>query len=192
MRSRLTSVVARYGLALFILAAIIAVQSLLNAFSIKISFTVPIIVGLVATAWYAGLGPGFVLAFLIATITAVSERANLDETSIQWVTRHASNFGLMVFIALVIAERRQVTGQLTASEERARAEQEAQFSRFFELGNVGMAIVSPDRKFVELNREICNLLGYSRVELQALEWTEVTHPDDRSLDPEHFLSIVRG
>ena len=167
MKSRVTSVIARYGLALVILAAIIAVQTLLNAFSIKISFTVPIIVGLVATAWYAGLGPGFVLAFLIATISAVSERANVDETVIQWVTRHASNFGLMVFIALVIAERRQVTGRLSASEERARAEQEAQFSRFFELGNVGMAIVSPDGKFVELNREICDLLGYSRDELRA-------------------------
>jgi PAS domain S-box-containing protein len=94
----------------------------------------------------------------------------------------------LVFIAFVIAERRKVSGKISDSER----EREEQFRRFFELGNVGMAIVAPDSTFVELNQEICKLLGYDRGELCGMKWFEITHPDDRALDPEHFESLVKG
>jgi two-component system cell cycle sensor histidine kinase/response regulator CckA len=192
MTSRVLPTIRRYSIAVLILVAIIGVQSLLLAYSIKISFTVPIIFGLVATAWYADLGPGLVLALLIAGISAFSERGAVDESTIQWATRHISNLGLLVFIVWVIAERRQVSGKMSETEERSRLEREEQFRRFFELGNVGMAIIAPDRKFVELNQEICTLLGYSRDELRALKWPDVTHRDDRELDPGHFESVLSG
>ncbi|HEY2846740.1 MAG TPA: PAS domain S-box protein, partial [Pyrinomonadaceae bacterium] len=191
MRSRILSVVARYGGALLILGAIIGVQSLLLFYSIKISFTVPIIVGVVATAWYGGFGPGLVIAILIAGISAISDRGVVvDETTIQWATRHASNFGLLLFIVGVIAERRQVSGKMNASEEQARRKSEEQFRLFFELGNAGMAIISPDKKFVEVNQEICKLLGYTPDELRSMVWTDIPHPDDQA--PEHFERILTG
>jgi two-component system cell cycle sensor histidine kinase/response regulator CckA len=184
------SLAARYGLALVILGAIIGVQTLLLFYSIKISFTVPIIVGVVATAWYGGFGPGLLIAILVAGISAVSDKGAIDETTIQWATRHVSNFGLLLFMVVVITERRVVSGKVTASEERARREREEQFRLFFELGNAGMAIISPEKKFVELNQEICKLLGYSRDDLRSMAWTDISHPDDQA--PEHFERILSG
>ncbi len=58
MRPRAPSFLVRYGGALLMLGAVIGVQELFLLYSIKISFLVPIIIGLAATAWYAGLGPG--------------------------------------------------------------------------------------------------------------------------------------
>ena len=190
MRSRILSFAARYGLALMILGAIIGVQTLLLFYSIKISFTVPIIVGVVATAWYGGFGPGLLIAILVAGISAVSDKGAIDDTTIQWATRHVSNFGLLLFMVVVITERRVVSGKMTASEERARREREEQFRLFFELGNAGMAIISPEKKFVELNQEICKLLGYSRDELRTMVWTDIPHPEDRTT--EHFEQILSG
>ncbi|MBV9240834.1 MAG: PAS domain S-box protein [Acidobacteria bacterium] len=192
MKGRATLFLARYGSAVLVLGAIIGVQSLLLAYSIRISFTVPIILGLVATAWYAGLGPGLFLAVLIAGVSAISDRTTVDETTIQWITRHVSNLGLLIFIAFVIAERKLVSGMMSASEERARLESEEQFRIFFELANVGMVVIAPDDRIIEVNEEISSLLGYSKSELRSMPWTSLTHEDDKALDPANFGKILRG
>jgi diguanylate cyclase (GGDEF)-like protein/PAS domain S-box-containing protein len=67
-------------------------------------------------------------------------------------------------------ERARVARQLHESQER--------FRRVFEEGAVGMAIVGQDYKFVEVNDALCQLLGYSRPELNRLGIRDVSHPED--------------
>jgi PAS domain S-box-containing protein len=74
--------------------------------------------------------------------------------------------------------RREVT-------ERARAEQlarieETRFRRFFDLPLIGMAVTSPERRFLEVNEKLCQILGYPREELIGRDWASITHPDDVS------------
>src|SRR5690606_11836633 len=63
--------------------------------------------------------------------------------------------------------------------ERARREREALVRRFFELPFIGMAISSPtDKRWLEVNGRLCEIMGYEREELLARTWAEMTHPDD--------------
>jgi PAS domain S-box-containing protein len=67
--------------------------------------------------------------------------------------------------------------------ERTRAEQlaridEARFRRFFDLPLIGMAVTSPQRRFLEVNEKLCQIVGYPREELIGRDWGSITHPDD--------------
>ncbi len=62
--------------------------------------------------------------------------------------------------------------------EQALARSEALFRGYFELGLTGMAIVSPEGRWVHVNDRLCAILGRSRGELRSATWRDVTHPDD--------------
>jgi PAS domain S-box-containing protein len=72
---------------------------------------------------------------------------------------------------LDVTERRRI------EEERRRGEEE--FRSLFELSAIGMAQVSPEGRYLRVNRKFCQMLGYSEEELLHLTIHEVTHPDDR-------------
>ncbi|HEV1996617.1 MAG TPA: EAL domain-containing protein, partial [Candidatus Dormibacteraeota bacterium] len=67
-------------------------------------------------------------------------------------------------------ERARVERDLRQSQER--------FRRVFEEGAVGMAIVSAEYRFVEVNDALCQMLGYSKAELTRLGIRDVSHPED--------------
>src|SRR3712207_1957740 len=80
---------------------------------------------------------------------------------------------------------------------RKRAEQalracEERFRRYFELGLIGMAITSPTKGVLEVNDEICAILGYDRNELLKMTWNQFTHPEDLSIDVAQFNRTVDG
>ena len=66
--------------------------------------------------------------------------------------------------------------------EEARCASEERFRHYFELGLIGMAITSPDKGCLEVNDELCRILGYGRSELLQKTWAEMTHPDDLAAD----------
>jgi PAS domain S-box-containing protein len=72
---------------------------------------------------------------------------------------------------LDVTERRRI------EEERRRGEEE--FRSLFELSAIGMAQVSPEGRYLRVNRKFCQMLGYSEQELLRLTLHEVTHPEDR-------------
>lgn len=76
--------------------------------------------------------------------------------------------------------------------EEALRESEERFRSYFELGLIGMAISSPARDVLEVNDEICKILGYSRQELLTMSWTEITHPDDLAADLTNFGRVLSG
>jgi PAS domain S-box-containing protein len=55
-----------------------------------------------------------------------------------------------------------------------------------------MAVTSPTTGIVEVNDEICHILGRSRDELQRLTWAELTHPDDLAADLAQFNRVMSG
>ena len=65
-------------------------------------------------------------------------------------------------------------------------------TQFFEMPFVGIAFTSPSSKrWNRFNDRLCEILGYSREELEALTWAEITHPEDLQLDVDQFERIMR-
>lgn len=69
---------------------------------------------------------------------------------------------------------------------------EEQFNRYFELGLIGMAIITPEKDFIEVNSFLCDMLGYSRKELLIKKWTDLIHPDDLNLCVTNFEQVLSG
>ncbi|MBK9373122.1 MAG: PAS domain S-box protein [Holophagales bacterium] len=77
------------------------------------------------------------------------------------------------------------------AEERRR-ESEALFRSFFEMPLVGACITSPTKGWLEVNDQLCRMLGYTREELASLTWASLTHPDDLDADVTRFERVARG
>ncbi|HEV3008719.1 MAG TPA: PAS domain S-box protein, partial [Burkholderiales bacterium] len=69
-----------------------------------------------------------------------------------------------------------ITAQHDA-EARLR-ESEVRFRNTFELAGSGMAHIGLDRRFIRVNRRLCEILGYSEEELLHLTGRQISHPDD--------------
>ena len=57
-------------------------------------------------------------------------------------------------------------------------ESEARYRSTFELAASGIAHIGMDRKFIRVNRRLCEMLGYPEAELLGLTGRDISHPDD--------------
>src|SRR5215475_10479591 len=107
-----------------------------------------------------------------------------QDGSIHWVmgkgkalSDKAGQAARMLGVDLDITNRKR-------AEERLRS--------YFELPLIGMAITSPDRRFVEVNQKLCDILGYSMDQLTGMSWVDVTHPDDVAENVRLLNETLRG
>jgi PAS domain S-box-containing protein len=76
--------------------------------------------------------------------------------------------------------------------ERALRESEERFGNAFTYSPHGMGIVGIDGRWIRVNKSLCEMLGYSAEELQALTVRAVTHPDDAGEDVQLIQRLVSG
>ena len=62
--------------------------------------------------------------------------------------------------------------------EQALAESEAWFRNMFAYAAVGIAIVGSNGRWLQVNRRLCEMLGYTEAELRARTFQDLAHPDD--------------
>lgn len=107
-----SSVLGRYGLSLGLFAVLIGISASLSYLDFRISLTILILIGLVVTAWYGGLGPGVLMAALIVGATVLTQPKAPDASLAKYVFGHFSNFSLIVFIVWLIHSRKLVETKL--------------------------------------------------------------------------------
>lgn len=66
------------------------------------------------------------------------------------------------------------------------------FHRAFENAAIGMALVSPDGRWLKVNRSVCDIVGYSEQELLSKTFQEITHADDLDLDLAFMGQLARA
>jgi len=90
----------------------------------------------------------------------------------------------------------KITGEIFEQAlERKRTEQalrdrEERFRKYFELGLMGQAMTSPEKGWLEVNDELCRILGYTREELVRTTWLQLTYPEDIDKDVTQFQRVL--
>jgi diguanylate cyclase (GGDEF)-like protein/PAS domain S-box-containing protein len=107
---------------------------------------------------------------------------------------------LFVGMLVVQAKRREhyaqelVARRLAEREvaERALAQAEERFRTAFAEAPIGMALVSLEGRFLQVNKALAQIAGYDEDQLLAMAFaSELTHPDDRRAD-RHATKAMRG
>ena len=75
-------------------------------------------------------------------------------------------------------------GALEESEERFRSA--------FDYAAIGMALVSADGRWLQVNRSLCQILGYAEGELLGMTFQEITHPDELAAVRSHVRQMLEG
>ena len=82
-----------------------------------------------------------------------------------------------------ISWRKDAEITLRMSEER--------FRNAFDTAAIGMALVSVDGRWLEVNDALCEMLGYSERELLEKTFMDVTHPEDLDADQQYVEKLLR-
>jgi len=192
---------AIYSLALIItIATFYLRQALAASFGdrpLLIIFLLPIIF----SALLGGLGPG-ILATVVAA--ACSDYFIFPPNgSFIFEARHDLIQWSMLIINGVLVSVMSESLHRSRQRETARWQQvnairndleqtETLFQNTFELAAVGIALVGLDGRWLQVNYKLCNIVGYSREELLALTFQDITFADDLHDDLNHVNKLLSG
>jgi PAS domain S-box-containing protein len=69
---------------------------------------------------------------------------------------------------------------------------EETFRCAMENASIGMALVTPEGRFLKVNVALCELLGYDEAHLLANDFQSITHPDDLAADLQFVRQALAG
>jgi len=125
-----------------------------------------------------------------------------NDLIVSGTTKRMIFFGFCALSVLLVGyllERRVATSQLRKrlAEEHQRGEEalresEAGFRAIFENAAIGIALLDLHGHPVESNPALQKMLGYAKLELADMAFTEYTHPDDVRADWDLFTELAEG
>jgi PAS domain S-box-containing protein len=71
-------------------------------------------------------------------------------------------------------------------------ESQQRFAGAFNYATIGMALVAPDGRWLQVNSALCRIVGYSAEELLATNFQAITHPDDLNADLGYMTRVLAG
>ncbi len=140
------------------------------------------------TAKLIDLGGIYALIVIVPTIGIIyftyrTYRKNIETTTEQaeQAERH------VVELNKHIAEQERIRRALQESEEHYRNAFE-HFRSAFDYAAIGMALVATDGHWIQVNKSLCEIVGYSEEELLGMRFQEITHPEDLN---HNFAEVYR-
>lgn len=81
---------------------------------------------------------------------------------------------------------------LRKQAEKALRESEERFAGAFEHAPIGVALASPEGRWLKVNRALCRLVGYTEDELLTRSFQDITHPEDLADSLEGVRQLIAG
>lgn len=161
-----------YILAILLFSATLGLSILISSFGIKLNYTIPVVVSLVAASWYGGRGPGLLISVLFHGTTMLYAPTAPDIPFWQTAFSHFSIFSLYVFLVLLISRLRTI--QRRVVEQRDMLE--------VTLSSIGDAVIATDLKgrVTFVNPVAENIIGWSSEDAQNRPLSEVMHVIDET------------
>jgi diguanylate cyclase (GGDEF)-like protein/PAS domain S-box-containing protein len=79
-----------------------------------------------------------------------------------------------------------------AEERSAVKDNSDRFRSAFDHAAIGMALVSSEGRWLQVNRSLCEILGYSERELMGTDFLTITNPDDISASLANIELLLKG
>ncbi len=74
--------------------------------------------------------------------------------------------------------------EMQASEERFRSA--------FDLAPIGMALVAPEGRWMQVNQSLSEIVGYSEAEFKCMNFQTITHPEDLPAFMQNVNEVLEG
>jgi diguanylate cyclase (GGDEF)-like protein/PAS domain S-box-containing protein len=116
---------------------------------------------------------------------SVYDHASAQRNPWVWALIHGL-FVLAASAANVVAWRKNEEAHLELVEADAR------FRSAFDHATIAMGLNRLDGSFIQVNRALCDLLGYPEDVLLTMNAVDITHPDDRGIAAQQVARIERG
>ena len=91
---------------------------------------------------------------------------------------------------IVIGYGLNITDRVKA-EEALKTSKDT-FASAFDYSGIGIALISPFGKWLDVNKAICDLTGYTKEELLGLNYHDITYIEDRGLDRELLNKMLQN
>lgn len=119
-------------------------------------------------------------------VSSRSTAYNISDRKRSEIALRQLNQSLEAKVADRTAELADRNAELEASNQALHLSNQ-RFRNAFDYAGIGMAIVSLEGQWLEVNRSLCEFTGYGEAELLATTFQSITHPDDLDTD----LDLVR-
>jgi len=140
--------------------------------------------------YFAGASAAGIIAKLVALLGIYAFLATAPIIAIVYFT-------YCTYLKNIEASTRQVELARQHAEQvqqhmSALRDSEERFRNAFDYATIGMAVVALDGSWLQVNRSLCEIVGYSEAELLRANFADITHKDDLGVVLGHIEQLSDG